>query len=401
MIYDIVIIRRFSSYNMFTRDLSEQLLEATKYYPIITLTGPRQSGKTTLVRSLFQGYAYFNLEDPDVLEQIKIDPKKFLRTQKGPLIIDEVQNYPELLSYLQVVVDEKPQKGQYILTGSHQFTLLEAINQSLAGRTDLLVLYPLSLSETSQFTKEIELDQWLFNGFYPRVYSDNIPAERHTKNYIKTYVERDVRKIVNIKDIQAFQKFIKLCAGRIGQVLSIHSMCNETGISHNTLKSWIGILEASHLIYLLQPYYENFGKRVIKSPKLYFVDVGLVTYLLGIKTVAQLETHPLRGMLFENMVVMDLIKNQANQSQEPHVYYYRDNNQNEVDIIFEYGGGLMPIEIKSSETFNKKFLKGIRYFMNLTDKAKTGCLIYAGNPIGSTTDISILNFKEVKKITKT
>lgn len=386
---------------MFKRELELQLLEATKYYPIITITGPRQSGKTTLVRSVFQQHQYFNLEDPDVLEQIKIDPKKFLREQQGSLIIDEVQNYPELLSYLQVIVDENPQKGKYILTGSHQFTLLEAINQSLAGRTDILVLYPLNFAETNQLNKEIELDQWMLNGFYPRIYSENIPPERNSKNYIKTYVERDVRKIINIKDIHAFQKFIKLCAGRIGQVLNINNLCNETGVTHNTLKSWIGILESSHLIYLLQPYYENLGKRIIKSPKLYFVDVGLACYLLGIKSTEHLAPHPLRGMLFENMVVMDLVKNQANNSQDPDIYFYRDNNQNEVDIIFEHEGNLIPIEIKSSETFNKNFLKGIQYFMNLTKKAKIGYIIYAGNPIGGTEDIKILNFKDTKKITNT
>lgn len=386
---------------MFKRELRQSLLEAVKYYPIITLTGPRQSGKTTLVRAVFPQHQYFNLEDPDVLEQIKLDPKRFLREQKGALIIDEVQNYPELLSYLQVIVDENPQKGKYILTGSHQFTLLESISQSLAGRTDILVLYPLNFAETNQFKKDIGLDQWMLNGFYPRVYSENIPADRHSKNYIKTYVERDVRKIINIKDIHAFQKLIKLCAGRIGQILNINNLCNETGVTHNTLRSWLGILEASHLIYLLQPYYENLGKRVIKSPKLYFVDVGLACYLLGIKSTEHLALHPLRGMLFENMVVMDFIKTQANKGQDPDVYFYRDNNQNEVDIIFEQGGNLIPIEIKSSETFNKKFLKGIKYFMNLTEKAKSGYLVYAGNPIGGTEDIKILNFKDITEITGT
>lgn len=386
---------------MFKRDLEHQLLKATKYYPVITVTGPRQSGKTTLVRSVFPNHQYFNLEDPDVLEQITIDPKKFLREQKGDLIIDEVQNYPQLLSYLQVVVDENPQKGRFILTGSHQFTLLEAITQSLAGRTDLLVLYPLTLSETHQFNKEIELDQWLLNGFYPRIYSENIPAERNSKNYIKTYVERDVRKIINLKDIHTFQKFLKLCAGRVGQVLNINSLCNETGVTHNTLKSWIGILEASHLIYLLQPYYENLGKRIIKSPKLYFVDVALACYLLGIKSQKHLAPHPLRGMLFENMVVMDIVKNQANKGQDPDLYFYRDSNQNEVDIVFEQEGKLTPIEIKSSETFNKKFIKGIQYFMNLTEKAKGGFLVYAGNPIGGTEEVKILNFKNTKDITST
>lgn len=383
---------------MFERELAKQLLEAKKYYPIVTLTGPRQSGKTTLVRHVFKNHQYFNLEDPDLLEQIKIDPKKFLREHKKPLIIDEVQNYPELLSYIQVLVDENPQKGQYVLTGSHQFTLLETINQSLAGRTDLLVLYPLSFAETNQFKKEIELDQLMLNGFYPRIYSENIPFERNSKNYIKTYVERDIRKIVNIKDIHAFQKFIKLCAGRIGQILNINNLCNETGITHNTLKSWIGVLEASHIIYLLQPYYENFGKRIIKSPKLYFVDVGLACYLLGIKSQEHLALHPLRGMLFENMVVIDILKNQANKNKDPDIYFYRDNNQNEADIIFEQDGNLIPIEIKSSETFNKSFLKGIQYFMNITEKAKNGYLIYAGKPIGKTKNINILNFKDMHKI---
>lgn len=384
---------------MYQRELKQQLLKAATYYPIITLTGPRQSGKTTLVRSVFPKHQYFNLEDPDVLEQIKIDPKKFLREQKGGLIIGEVQNFPKLLSYIQVVVDESVQKGTYVLTGSHQFSLLEAINQSLAGRTDVLVLYPLTFFETSQFHEETGLDRWLLNGFYPRVYSENIPAERNSKNYIKTYVERDVRKIINLKDIHLFQKFLKLCAGRVGQVLNISSLCNETGVTHNTLKSWIGLLEASHLIYLLQPYYENLGKRVIKSPKLYFVDVALASYLLGIKSLLHLDSHPLRGMLFENMVVMDIVKNQANKGQDPDIYFYRDSNQNEVDVIFEQGGKLIPIEIKSSETFNKKFLHGLEYFMNLTEKAQSGFLVYAGSPAGGSDKIRILNYRNVKEIT--
>lgn len=384
---------------MFKRELEQELLEATKYYPVITLTGPRQSGKTTLVRAVFPQHQYFNLEDLDVLEQIQIDPKKFLREQKSPLILDEIQNYPELLSYLQVVVDENPVKGKYILTGSHQFSLLEAINQSLAGRTDILVLYPLTISEATQVKKDTSTDEWILNGFYPRIYSENIPTERNSKTYIKTYVERDVRKIINIKDIHMFQKFIKLCAGRIGQVLNINSLCNETGISHNTLKSWLGILEASHLIYLLQPYYENLGKRIIKTPKLYFVDVALASYLLGIKTKQHLAPHPLRGMLFENMVVMDFVKNRANKGQDPDIYFYRDNNQNEIDIVFEQGGELIPIEIKSSETFNKKFIKSVHYFIKLTTKAQTGYLVYSGNPIGGTDNIKILNFKDIMDIT--
>ncbi|MDB2592872.1 DUF4143 domain-containing protein [Gammaproteobacteria bacterium] len=217
---------------------------------------------------------------------------------------------------------------------------------------------------------------------------------------MKTYVETDVRKVVNLKDIHGFQRFIKLCAGRIGQVLNINSLCNETGITHNTIKSWIGVLEASHLVYLLQPYYENFGKRITKSPKLYFVDVGLACYLLGIRSIDHLCSHPQRGLLFENMVVMDFIKNQANCGQDPHIYYYRDNNQNEVDIIFEQGGKLIPIEIKSSETFNKNFLKGIKYFLKLTSKAHSGYLIYAGHPIGGSQDFNLLNYQDIKLISE-
>lgn len=387
---------------MFKRELQQPLLQGAKYYPIITLTGPRQCGKATLVRSVFPQHRYFNLEDHDILEQIKMDPKKFLREQKDPLIIDEVQNYPELLSYLQVMVDENQhhlgssQKAQYILTASHQFALLEAINQSLAGRTD--VLYPFSFSETEQFQRDISPDQWMLNGFYPRIYAENIPSERHSKNYISTYVERDVRKIINIKDIHAFQKFIRLCAGRVGQVLNMSNLCNETGVTHNTIKSWISILEASHLIYLLPPYHENLGKRITKSPKLYFVDVGLACYLLGIKTTEHLALHPLRGMLFENMVVMDLVKTQAHRGENLPLYFYRDSNQNEVDILFEKAGRLIPIEIKSSETFSREFLKGIHYFMKLTDKAEQGYLVYAGHPVGAMENISILNYQDIEVI---
>lgn len=390
----------FVGHHMINRELQSQLLEAINYYPVVTLTGPRQSGKTTLVKATFNDFDYYNLEDPDLLEQIKIDPKKFLKQQSKSLIIDEVQNYPELLSYIQVTIDENKSSIKFILTGSHQFALIEAINQSLAGRTDLLVLYPLSITETISFNEKLALDDLLLQGFYPRIYVGNIPADRNSKNYVQTYVERDVRKIINIKDIHLFQKFIKLCAGRVGQVLNINSLCNETGITNNTIKSWLEILEASHLIYMLQPYYENLGKRIIKSPKLYFVDVGLVCYLLGIKSKDHLKSHPLRGQIFENMVIMDFIKNQTNNGQEPNIYFYRDNNQNEVDLIFEVGGNLIPIEIKSSETFNKDFAKGIKYFQKLTAKAKSGYIIYAGSPIGSSQDYQIINYKNIAEINK-
>ena len=384
---------------MYKRDLQEQLILATKYYPVITLTGPRQSGKTTLVKLTFADYNYFNLEDPSVLEQIELDPKKFLKEQNNNcVIIDEIQNFPKLLSYIQVEVDNNPQKGRFILTGSHQFSMLAAINQSLAGRTDLLTLYPLSICELKNDFINFQINDWLFNGFYPRIYADQIPASRNSKNYISTYVERDVRKIVNIKDIKLFQKFIKLCAGRIGQLLNFESICNETGVSHNTIKSWLSILEASHIIYTLQPYYENFGKRLIKSAKIYFVDVGIACSLLGITSVEYLNNHPLKGMLFENLLVMDLIKTQANNCIDAEFYFYRDHNQNEVDVIVHVNNELIPIEIKLSETFNKHFLKGIKYFMNLTAKAKKGYLVYAGEVVNGTEKIDILNYLDLKNI---
>ena len=231
---------------MLKRELALQLKEGAKYYPVVTLTGPRQSGKTTLVKEVFAGYNYVNLEDHDTLSQIMFDPKKFIRNQKDPIIIDEVQNYPELLSYIQVYVDENPVKGKFILTVSHQFALLDSVSQSLAGRTDVLTLYPLSFTEVRNINKNIE--GWMLSGFHPRVVAGNAASDRNSRNYIQTYVERDVRKIVNIKDIHAFWQLIKLCAGRVGQELNINNLSNETGVSHNTIKSWIGILEASHLI---------------------------------------------------------------------------------------------------------------------------------------------------------
>lgn len=383
---------------MYKRILESELKKAIDYYPILTITGPRQSGKTTLVKQVFAEYEYFNLEDPNVLEQVKFDPKAFLVARKKGTIIDEIQNFPTLLSHIQVIVDDKNNTNKFVLTGSHQFALLEAINQSLAGRTDLLVLYPLSLSEIMPYCKQFDVDDYIFNGFYPRIYAENIPPSRHSKNYIKTYVERDVRKIINIKDLSLFQKFIKLCANRIGQPLNINSLCNEVGISNSTIKSWLSLLEASHIIYLLQPYYKNLGKRIIKSPKLYFIDVGLVCYLLGINEKKHLENHPLRGNLYENMIVMDLIKNRTNRGLEPNFYFYRDNNQNEVDLIFENNNELIPIEIKSSTTFNAQFLKGIKYFMKITSSVERGFLIYTGDPVVMESQIKILNYQSVERI---
>ena len=381
---------------MYKRDLSKLLLKALDFYPIVTLTGPRQSGKTTLVKEVFPEYDYYNLEDPDILEQIQTDPKAFLLTNISGMIIDEVQNFPKLLSYIQVLVDEKAKK--FVLTGSHQFSLLAAINQSLAGRTDLLTLYPLSVRELHQANINIELNHILVNGFYPRIYDSKIPAARNSKNYIKTYVERDVRKIINIKNIAQFTKFIKICATRVGQELNINSICNEIGSSNNTVKEWLSLLEASYIIYLLKPYYKNFGKRVVKSPKLYFVDVGLASYLLGITDFGHIQSHPLRGNLFENMVIMELVKYRANLGKESNLYFYRDNNQNEVDAIWEDGANLVPLGIKSSTTFNKSFLKGINYFMKLTGGAKKGALIYAGKPIKMNSDVSILGYEDLHQI---
>lgn len=383
------------------RQIEEEVLALARDYPVVTLIGPRQSGKTTLAKHLFPEKLYYTLESADIRALVEEDPRRFLEDHQQGIIIDEIQRAPQLLSYIQEYVDasQDHQKGQFILTGSHQLELVEAITQSLAGRTALLTLFPLSLNEIKNITVNWPLDKLLLQGGFPRIYKDELNPTKAYRNYFHTYVERDVRKMINIKDIALFEKFIKLCAGRIGQLINFQSLASDTGVSYHTIEHWLSILEASFIILRLQPYFENFGKRLIKSPKLYFTDVGLAAYLLGIENEQQMSRDPLRGVLFENLVILDLIKSRLNQGLDHQLYFFRDHHGHEVDVIYKSANNLVPIEIKAGQTFNREFLKGLNYFKNLVeDRCVEGFLIYSGDLEQTINEITLLNYRNTFKV---
>lgn len=384
---------------MYHRDLEKELLEQASSYPVVTLTGPRQSGKTTLVQYLFPKKAYVNLEAPDTREIALSDPRRFLGSYPQGAILDEIQRAPQLLSYIQLIVDQNPEKGQFILTGSHQLELHQAITQSLAGRTAMLTLYPLSLAELREAGISHSLDETLLLGGYPRIFKDQLNPTKAYRNYFETYIERDLRQLIHVKDLNQFQRFVKLTAGRIGQLLNLESLGNEVGVSSHTIKQWISILEASYILVRLQPYFENFGKRILKSPKLYFSDVGLASYLLGIETTSQIARDPLRGNLVENLIFLELVKTRVNQGLDPHLYFFRDSSGHEIDFIFQKGHELVPIEAKASMTFHSDFVKNITYFQNLGGPSRygKGCLIYAGEQEQDFEHYRLLNYEHASR----
>lgn len=382
---------------MFKRDIEKELLYLATQYPVITITGPRQAGKTTLSRLIFPDYQYCNLELPELRQLADSDPQAFFYTFPPPIILDEIQRVPSLLSYIQVKSDELEKKGQFILTGSHQSKLHEAVTQSLAGRTALLTLLPLSIHELSESGLTFPRDSYLFNGFLPRIYKDQLDPTRTYRNYFQTYVERDLRQISNIRNLNDFEKFLYMLAGRIGQLINLQSISSDLGVSSSTLKEWLSILEASSIIYQLKPYYENFGKRVTKSTKLYFTDVGLATYLLGITEVSQVQRDPLIGNLFENLVVIEALKTRMNMGLDANLFFYRDHNQNEVDLIYKKGRELIPIEIKSAMTYTVSLQKNIDYFQKISGSAN-GYLIYAGELESYKDKLSMLNFTHAHQI---
>jgi predicted AAA+ superfamily ATPase len=336
-----------------------------------------------------------SLEDPDIRSLALLDPRGFLGTYHSPVIFDEIQRVPSLLSYIQTIVDERPGKGQFILTGSHQLELSQAVTQSLAGRTALLTLYTLSISELLDAGNLDQVDGYMHKGFLPAVHAESLDRTRYYPNYFQTYVEWDVRQMIQVKDLMLFEKFIRLCAGRVGQISIASKLANEVGVSSHTIGQWLSILEASFIVYRLQPFHENIGKRLIKAPKLYLVDVGLATYLLGIETQAQLARDPLRGNLFENMVVMELMKSRSNKGLDPHLYFYRDSNDNEVDILFRDARQYRPIEIKSAATFQPEFLRGLDAFTRAFQKGSTrGAVIYSGDNNLELEKAKVLNFRQ-------
>jgi predicted AAA+ superfamily ATPase len=377
------------------RKISDEINALKTFYPVITITGPRQSGKTTLCKMMFPEYAYYNLEDAEIMERIKADPKGFIRENPGGIIIDEAHHYPELFPLIQVTVDQEPGR-KFVLTGSSNFALLQSITQSLAGRTVLLTLLPLSLHELGDVVKETNTDTLIINGGYPHIWAiPDYPRYAFYKNYYATYVERDVRQIINIKDMFLFQKFIRLCAGRIGTECNASSLSNEVGVSSLTIQSWFSILAASYVAWQLPPYFANIGKRLIKTAKLYFYDVGLACYLLGIENETQLSTHPLRGSLFENMVINEAMKNRLNRGKDPDLYFYKDKSQREVDLLHAKGDQLSAYEIKSSQTWNNEFYKGINYIKGLFgEKITRSALLYDGTMAVNSQENGAMNFRD-------
>ena len=348
-------------------------------YPVVTVTGPRQSGKTTLCRMAYPDRKYVNLEAPDERQFAIDDPRGFLAECSSGAVLDEIQRVPDLVSYLQQVIDEDPAPGRFILTGSQQFNIREALSQSLAGRTGLLTLMPFDWQEIQSFQSVSQTDRLILHGFYPRLHHMGISPTQAMADYFETYVQRDVRQIVQIRNAEAFERFVRLCAGRIGQLLNLNSLGNDAGVSHTTAREWISILEASYIIFQLPPWHASISKRLVKTPKLYFWDVGLASYLLGLQEEKQVSRDPLRGSLFENMVVAELFKQCYHQGKRPRFYFCRDSTGNEVDVVIERGHDLALIEIKAGQTVNRAYFQGLDRFKNvLGERIKGGLVVYGG-----------------------
>ncbi|MCD6660610.1 MAG: ATP-binding protein [Lentimicrobium sp.] len=385
---------------MIERSIQQLLHNLSATYPVVTITGPRQAGKTTLAKMTFPGYNYCNLEHPEIRILAQQDPKSFMLQYPAPVIIDEIQRVPELLSYIQVDVDSKKRNGDYILTGSQQFNLHASVSQSLAGRTALLALLPFSLQELSFYEKSgINRDKVLFKGFLPRIYDQNQEPVMAYRNYLQTYIERDIRQLINIKDIHVFETFLKLLAGRVGQLVNYNSLASDTGVSAVTIANWLSALEASFIVFRLNPYFENLGKRVIKSPKIYFTEPGLACYLLGIEDVTQVGRDPLLGNLFENMVVMEAVKARYNKGLDANLYFFRDSNHYEIDLLWKKDGSLFPVEIKSALTWNESFTKNINRFKKGISTKNKGCVVYGGE-LNFTTrdDVMVTGFDQFYKL---
>ncbi|KAA0259106.1 ATP-binding protein [Deferribacter autotrophicus] len=375
---------------MIKRHIEPVLKKLSEQYPVVTITGPRQSGKTTLCRNVFPHYKYVNLEAIDTRHFAINDPRGFLAQYNKYVILDEIQRAPELLSYIQVIVDERREPGQFIITGSQQFELISNISQTLAGRTALLKLLPFSISEIKGHYDVSSIDKLILTGFYPRIYDLSLNPTQALGDYLVTYVERDLRQLVAIKDLSLFEKFLKLCAGRIGQVLNLQSLASDVGISHTTARAWITLLEASYIVFLLPPWYGNVSKRLIKSPKLYFYDVGLASYLLGLENENQVSRDPLRGNLFENLVLMEILKYRFNRGKRCNLYFYRDSKGNEVDVIYEIGRDVFPIEIKAGATVTNEYFKGIKKFSKIYSYMPWGgAVIYGGSEPQLRTDVKV------------
>lgn len=377
---------------MINRKLEYVITENLKYFPVATITGPRQSGKTTLIRSMFPDLPYYSLENPDTKAMAMGDPMAFLLQHGRGMVLDEVQNVPELLSYLQGIVDEHRDR-KYILSGSSQFKLQNSITQSLAGRTAVLELFPLTINEVAEVACSYSVDKLMLQGFYPAIYAgDNIPRLFYP-SYMRTYLERDVRQLLQVKDLYQFQTFLRLCAGRIGSLFNASELSNEVGISVNTVRSWLSLLQASYIVFMVHPYAENSRKRLTKTPKLYFYDTGLACYLLGIENETQLSSDRMRGHLFENLVVADMVKRRAHEGKSTELMFYRDSNGNEIDLLVPVGQVLEGYEIKSSSTYNSSFEKGFHGVTEQLDsRLARRAIVYCGSQERNGSPIEVLNY---------
>ncbi len=366
---------------MIARAAHETLMRLAKGFPVLAITGPRQSGKTTLAKAAFPGKPYLSLEDPDVRQLAEGDPRGLLAQYPAGAVLDEVQRAPLLLSYLQTQLDANPLPGSFVLTGSRQFGLLSGISQSLAGRAGLVQLLPFSLGELQSAGKlPPDLNEVLVRGAYPPLYDrDLAPVDWHG-NYVNTYVERDVRQLIAVRDLSAFQRFLRMCAGRVGQLLNLSSLAVDCGISHGTAAAWLSVLEASYIVFLLRPHFQNFTKRLVKSPKLYFCDSGLAAWLLGIREPGQMVFHAQRGALFENLMVAEFLKSRFNRGVPPDLHFWRDSQGLEVDLLVERGGLQLPVEIKSGQTIAADFLQPMNRWRELAGRMEQpGWLIYGGD----------------------
>ena len=387
---------------MISRIAEKTIRNLLRGFPIVTLTGPRQSGKTTLARAVFKNKPYASLEEPDLRQAASEDPRSFLARFPKGAVLDEVQRCPGILSYLQTRVDTDGRMGLYILTGSQQFGLMSGITQSLAGRTAFVELLPFATRELTGAGKlPANIDAMMLTGGYPPIYDRALEPASWYSAYVTAYVERDVRQMLQIHELETFQRFVRLCAGRTGQLLNFSSLATECGITHNTAKAWISVLEASYLIFFLRPHSVNFNKRMIKMPKLYFYDAGLAAWLLGIKTTEQIITHPLRGNIFETFIISELIKSKLNFGEKPSFFFWRDSNGNEVDLIVEQGINLMPIEIKSGRTLTHEAFAGLEKWRTLAGKkAVLPALIYGGDESYTQKGIKVIGWKECGQLLK-
>lgn len=381
--------------NYITREIEKEILQAAQYFSVISVTGPRQSGKSTLLRHMFPDYQRVSLKDVHIREFAQNDPVAFLRQTEQGMFIDEVQKVPALLEYIQGIVDENPER-KFLLSGSSNFELLRGLSESLPGRAGVFELLPMSLSETAELVADKSLSQLLFDGLYPAVMANKNTGRYFYPSYVRTYLEKDVRDLLNIKDQMLFLRFMKLCAARVGSLFNASEIGAELGVDGKTVTHWMSVLQASYIVMLLPPYFENISKRLIRRPKLYFVDPGLACYLLDIESARQLDRDKMRGAIFENMVVMECIKHRYNQGREGGVFFFRDSNQNEVDILLKQQGNITAVEVKSAMTYNSSFERTIsRLSTWIQTPVVRQAIVYSGDYENTAGRVALINYRHL------